>query len=338
MPKRKQADAQSKSRAWVFTWNNYSPKEEAYVQQIPCQYLVYGREVGEKGTPHLQGFIYFKSPRKFGPTRARFKNNHLEKAMDNLKAIEYCKKDGNVFEKGEAPTRTSGEEEKERWETAKRLAIAQKIDDEEMPADIYVRCYRGLKTIAADHAPDREQLDYPAGIWIYGKPGSGKTHLARNTFPKAYKLMTEKWWDGYTDQEAVVMDDLDPYHKALGKMLKDACSSWPFRAQTKGGTVYIRPKHFVITSQYLPEQIWDDPETVAAIRDRCVFKHVVALSSHRQKQKRPEINWSNGPVPRQALPQEAPLSEMEEQEEVPRSPPPLHEDWGPLGDADSESC
>ena len=46
----------SRSRAYVFTINNYTPEEEKEVQSIDCEFLVYGRETGEikGGTVRLQ--------------------------------------------------------------------------------------------------------------------------------------------------------------------------------------------------------------------------------------------------------------------------------------------
>lgn len=38
--------------------------------------------------------------------------------------------------------------------------------------------------------------------------------------------------------------------------------------EVKGGTMMVNPELFIITSQYLPEQIWEDEETRAAIRRR----------------------------------------------------------------------
>ena len=44
-------------------------KEYNALQTIECKYQIIGKEIGEKGTPHLQGFIAFKSARSFNAVR-----------------------------------------------------------------------------------------------------------------------------------------------------------------------------------------------------------------------------------------------------------------------------
>jgi len=95
----------SRSRSWVWTLNNYTDDEEHQLQMFihdnSVSYIVYGREVGESGTPHLQGFIQFKTRKTFQVVRAVLPRRvaHIAVAEHPYKAQEYCKKDDpNPFE------------------------------------------------------------------------------------------------------------------------------------------------------------------------------------------------------------------------------------------------
>lgn len=52
------------------------------------------------------------------------------------------------------------------------------------------------------------------GIWLYGPPGTGKSKQAIDIADKLYGeepywKSQNKWWDGYTGQKVVLLDDLD---------------------------------------------------------------------------------------------------------------------------------
>ena len=138
----------SRSRGWCFTINNYTEEDENFAYSLAwgAKYCVVGKEVGESGTPHLQGFVYFENPRSFGGIKELHETAHWEPMKGTaLQAAEYCKKDGDFFEWGEAPMtqREKGERgkqaAKERWE----LARAGKF--EELPPEhikIYEYIYR----------------------------------------------------------------------------------------------------------------------------------------------------------------------------------------------------
>lgn len=97
------------SRRWVFTLNNYSQDEydivTSFCMSINCKYAVVGKEVGETGTPHLQGFVILESPQRLPYCRANLSpRGHYERARaTSAKAATYCKKEGDWQEFGDFP-------------------------------------------------------------------------------------------------------------------------------------------------------------------------------------------------------------------------------------------
>ena len=88
------------SDSWCFTLNNYSEFEwnciKIVVMGDNVEKYVVGKEVGEEGTPHLQGVIKFK---KRVRANEFFKNKriHWEKCRSIEHSIVYCKKDGDYI-------------------------------------------------------------------------------------------------------------------------------------------------------------------------------------------------------------------------------------------------
>lgn len=89
------------SRRWCFTINNYTSADETIVQAFPYAYLVYGREKGEQGTPHLQGYVEFSKRMTLSGCKLLHTTAHWESAKGTShEASTYCKKDQDFFEDG----------------------------------------------------------------------------------------------------------------------------------------------------------------------------------------------------------------------------------------------
>lgn len=107
--------APRRNRAFCFTINHYEP---AWREEIKClfeamnvTYFIMGYEVGEKGTPHIQGYVYFKSPRAMTSViKMLAKYNNARIAIAGGTAAEnqvYCSKAEDFIEMGEIPQQGS---------------------------------------------------------------------------------------------------------------------------------------------------------------------------------------------------------------------------------------
>lgn len=269
----------AQSKNFVFTWNNYPADCKAVLSTYGAKYVCYSEEVAPStGTPHLQGFISFPSKRRLPAIKKLMVGCWVDIAKGDMdQNADYISKMVEPVVIGTRPL-PKGEAEKERWKLVKENAKAGKLDD--IPEDIYVRYYGTLKKIAADHRPAVAALALLQNEWIWGPSGCGKSKSARDRFPDAYiKDPKEKWWDGYTGQDTVIIDDFDKYQVSMSGDMKRWCDHYPFPAQIKGSTLFIRPARIIVTSNYPPEEIWQDTNTLEPINRRFNVIHMGPCSA-----------------------------------------------------------
>lgn len=98
------------STRWCVTLNNYTDDDIAQwtpvlSDELVVRYAVYGKEVGENGTPHLQAFVILQQPIRLTALKNLLGDRiHAEFAKGTSKqAANYCKKDGAFEEFGQFP-------------------------------------------------------------------------------------------------------------------------------------------------------------------------------------------------------------------------------------------
>jgi len=249
-------------RDWCFTYNNYTEEGERQVREYPCRYMVYGHEVGDSGTPHLQGYVEFKSPKRLSTLKKQLpKEIHWEARRGTAKqASDYCKEDGDFFEKGEMTrqgerTDLHGVVEMIREPVA---AIAEAHPTE------FIKYQRGI--IALRNATVLKPRTGPATVvWLWGSTGVGKSRFAFDEHESVYIKDGTMWWDGYDQQEAIVVDDYDgkwPFRNFLQFL-----DRYPFQGQVKGGYVHINSPFIYVTCEFPPETLYSGTE-LAQVRRR----------------------------------------------------------------------
>lgn len=255
-----------RSRAWVFTLNNYNDDHEAQIQNLECKYLVYGHEVAPTtGTPHLQGFVSFHNQKDFNATRKLFpEGTHIEKkkASDFL-ASAYCKKDGDYFEKGEIPNqgkRSDLDNVREILKTTNKMRMVVEV----------AQSYQSVKMaeqILKYHETPRTWK--PEVFWFYGSTGTGKSKLAYEMLGEdCYTcLSTGRWFDGYDAHEHVLIDDMRKDFMKFHELLR-LLDRYAMRVETKGGTRQFLARKIIITSCYRPEDMFSTREDIKQLLRR----------------------------------------------------------------------
>lgn len=260
-----------KMRAWCFTINNYDEENWKLLKEMDCTYLVMGKEMSSTGTPHIQGYIYFKNARtRNGISKTKeFKRAALfaakGTAIDNEK---YCKKEGReVFEKGMMP------QQGERTDLLKLKDVIDKCGNDlsalfsnEETFGSAITNIKGLMIYMNTKLVHRDKP--PICIWLYGKTGTGKTRYAYDYFGKngTYIKDGTKWWDGYKQETCIIIDDFDgkwPYRDFLRLL-----DRYPYQGQVKNGYVAINSDYIFITCEYTPAEIFPNEDERSQVMRR----------------------------------------------------------------------
>lgn len=252
------SDGRVRARAWLFTVNNYLSSDIRRLRGLDCEYIIFGYETAPStGTPHLQGYVYFRNARSKARVR-KLVGGHVIKADGSPKENQvYCSKGGLFEERGTLPSDPgdAGGREQDRW--AAVLSNARKGHFESIPPDIFIRYRSTLHAIWRDELS--EGLEDSSGLnkWYWGETGTGKSRAARELCGDLYVKGIGKWWDGYRGQHFVLIEDLDRRDKDTVRELKLWCDRYPCRVEYKGGSMMVRPKCVIVTSNYHPNEIWE---------------------------------------------------------------------------------
>jgi len=274
-------NANSRLRSMVYTLNNYTPEEEAYLKAFSdCSYHVFGKEIAEeKGTPHLQGYMEFGRQVRFGYIKRNFERMHVEerKAPYAVDAANYCKKGEQTHEEWEKYGIDGPNYGKnyQGHEMGNISAQGERNDLNEMVHDImqgkpelqialqhtatyakHMPFYRRMKyLLAKEQAPRFVNVEV---IVLWGKAGTGKTKRAYDIDPKLFFVppMSSgvQWYCNYDGEETILFDEFEGQIPL--REMKVITDGYAHQERAKGSSVWKAWKRVILTSNKNPEEWW----------------------------------------------------------------------------------
>lgn len=167
--RKKKALAKPQSKHWCFTMNNYTEDDVTRLSQLKntqAAYIIFGREVGEQGTPHLQGFVSFPSRKRLPQVIAALGQCHCSIARLITQSIEYCKKeDENAIEVGVPPTTKGQRNDLEEFKAAVKSGLKDMKEIREEHSSVYARYTKFVKEYVKDHMVKHVVECYPLRDW-----------------------------------------------------------------------------------------------------------------------------------------------------------------------------
>lgn len=251
------------AKRWTWTLNNPEPPEIEKLETSTehYQYIIWLKEVGKEGTPHLQGYVEFKARLRLGGAKKILGDRvHLEPSIADAKTnINYCTKTLNTVD---------GTDDGFEWGTPMQQGHRSDLDAVRNEA-----ANGGMRAVVAKYNSQQirvaekfleyheEMRDSPITVlWFHGDSGTGKSRTARqymidHNIDFYTKNDVSKWWTGYDGQEGVIIDDFRSSWWPLTEMLR-ILDRYECKLETKGGHRQLLATTIIVTSAFAPKNCY----------------------------------------------------------------------------------
>lgn len=261
----------SRNRSWCFTLNNPTTNE------IPIheseRYIIWQREVGSNGTPHIQGYIELTKPTRLNNMVTWLRGAHFENRNGTREqAKTYCEKED---------TRVEGPWTRGSWDTGGTgtrndlLTIKRKLDEginESTIADDHfgewLRFHKGFreyKKLKTGHRTWKTEVHV-----LWGDSGTGKSRKCLEEAPNAYWKTRDEWWDAYDGHEDIIIDDF--YGWLPYDFLLRLLDRYPLDVGAKGGFRRFVGRRIFLTSNKSPEEWYPNITDKTALLRRIDYR------------------------------------------------------------------
>nr|WAE42405.1 MAG: replication associated protein [Cressdnaviricota sp.] len=240
-------------------------REEAYnrlKEVCDIEFICVGQEHHQDGARHLH--VFLTSRKKLTIRNQKFfdiggYHGNYQTCRDSDDVMKYVTKDDlHPFRFGMYVGNKQSNVQKIAIQNKILLSkpLHELVDEGEVSLHNYtkldnaIKSYNLAKIVVQDYQPR-------TCYWIWGATGIGKSRYVRTTYPGShYSKPMNKWWDGYNQEKIILIDDFDLKGECLGHYLKIWADCYSFVGEVKGATIKPVFDTMIITSQYLPKDIW----------------------------------------------------------------------------------
>lgn len=265
------SQANTRTRVWCFTLNNppMTPDSlKATLEAVPGHKKhVFQLELAPTSqTPHFQGYVQFSQVKSFNQMRAILGNAHLERAEGSpAQNYAYC-----TDERKRAPGENSGPF------VSGDFSVSQGTRCDLHAVSTELVAGASLATVATNHPV--EFMKYSTGIMrfsgllppkarspnlrmfiFHGDTGTGKTRAAMMFNDVFRKPLVGDWFDGYSGQATLLMDDFQG-SKSIGRfdLLLAILDVYPVLLPVKGSFVWLEASTIIICTNIHPTLWYKD--------------------------------------------------------------------------------
>lgn len=269
-------DLKRRSKYWCFTSfdldRDYTLLVTTQKREIVPTYFIYGEEIcPDTGRVHHQGYIEFDVQLSGTQLVKHWPGLHVEARIGTAEqAAAYCRKEPNA----EHPD----------WIPNDVVVTAGVISETNQGSRTDIKCINTLIIERGQNVKDLvtsglitnlQQLRFAEGLvkyapvkrnwitdvyWFWGPTGVGKTRRAwdeaelagGDTWCSSRDL---QWWDGYSGQENVIIDDFRGDFCKFHELLR-ILDRYPYNVPIKGSFSPLLAKRIWITSPYRPEEVY----------------------------------------------------------------------------------
>jgi len=253
------------SKTWEIRISNYTDQDITWLNTIKDEIsrMVISKEVGELGTPHLQGKITFRRKYRLTALKKLHKSAHWDETKANADSLYAMKVDSEVIFNVNNTKQGQRNDIHEYVEAIKAGKRDRELIDE-FPAQ-FAKIQRTDKMrLIIDKEATRAFRNVEV-IVHWGKTGTGKTRIPYDLGAYKFDDWDNLWWDMYEGEPIIILDEF--YGQVKPTWLLNVLDGYQLKLKIKNSFTWAKWTKVYITSNEHPDHWYKSEKIPEEVRN-----------------------------------------------------------------------